>query len=102
MLAGTLVGEGWQMMRLIAVALLALLGAPSVAVAQEAHVDAPAARQAIESVLDLDSGRGVARLPQVTIDPTSGDLTVVFAMQHLDAFWMPDFTNLNAVGSPAR
>jgi hypothetical protein len=167
------------MMRLVVAALLAVVLAPSVAAAQEADVEAPAARQAIEAVLDLDSGRGVPRLPRVTIDPTSGDLTVIFAMMRpgdddpvhvagvaradtwsilraayssddawriqtvtvlgtyrvvgkyergkeipllratlssaraaslgwrateadLDAFWMPDFTNLNAVGSPAR
>jgi hypothetical protein len=52
------------MMRLIAVALQALLGATSLAAAREADVEAPAARQAIESVLDLDSGRGVPRLPR--------------------------------------
>jgi hypothetical protein len=45
------------------------------------EADEPTVRQAIESVLDMDTGRGVSRVPRVSLDNTTGDLTVVFAMR---------------------
>ena len=38
-------------------------------------------RRAIESVLEMETGREAMRLPRVTLDAASGDLTVVFAMR---------------------
>lgn len=46
-----------------------------------AQGDEPVVRQAIESVLEMDTGRQAARLPRVTFDESKGDLTVVFAMR---------------------
>lgn len=57
-----------------------LLGLPSVAHAQE-QVDEPVIRQALQAVLDMDTGRGVDRLPRISLDTARGDLTVVFAMR---------------------
>ena len=50
-------------------------------VAAAQQQDEPAVRQAIESVLEMDTGRGVERLPRISIDAAAGDLTVVFAMR---------------------
>src|SRR5207249_12099157 len=44
------------------------------------ETDEPTVRHAIESVLDMDSGRGVSRVPGVSLDSATGDLPVVFAM----------------------
>jgi hypothetical protein len=68
-------------MRRLAVALIvtvALLVPPSASAEDQpdAHV-----RQAIESLIDLDTGRDVLRLPRVTFDVARGDLTVIFAMR---------------------
>ena len=41
----------------------------------------PVVRAAISNVLDMDAGRNVERLPRIDLDPTRGDLTVVFAMR---------------------
>jgi hypothetical protein len=69
------------MRRAVAALLLVLLGAtPTVAGAQQ-EADEPTVRQAVQSVLDMDSGRGVARLPRITLDTARGDLTIVFAMR---------------------
>jgi hypothetical protein len=56
-----------------------LLGAPTLHA--QSHADERTVRQAIESVLELDAGRDTRRLPRVTLDEASGDLTVVFAMR---------------------
>jgi hypothetical protein len=69
------------MRRCLIVALL-LTGAVLVpGSANAAQSDEPVVRQAIESVLELDSGRQAARLPRVTLDESQGDLTVIFAMR---------------------
>jgi hypothetical protein len=60
--------------------LVALIAAASVAQADE-QVEETAVRHAIEAVLDMDPGRQTNRLPRVTLDPSRGDLTVVFAMR---------------------
>jgi hypothetical protein len=49
--------------------------------ASAAQGDEPVVRRAIESVLEMDSGRSAARLPRVTLDESQGDLTVIFAMR---------------------
>jgi hypothetical protein len=54
--------------------------AAPVALGQE-QAQEPTVRRAIESVLDMDAGRTVTRLPRVTLDAASGDLTVIFAMR---------------------
>ncbi|HEV7661956.1 MAG TPA: hypothetical protein VGQ62_00375 [Chloroflexota bacterium] len=63
----------------------ALLGLTTLLWAQpvlaDQQVDQPAIRAAIESVIELDPGRQVNRLPRVTLDPSQGDLTIVFAMR---------------------
>jgi hypothetical protein len=46
-----------------------------------AETEEPSVRQSIESALEMDSYRQVLRLPRVTLDETSGDLTVIFAMR---------------------
>lgn len=48
--------------------------------AQE-QTDEPVIREALRSVLEMDTGRGVDRLPRITLDPARGDLTIVFAMR---------------------
>jgi hypothetical protein len=41
----------------------------------------PTVRRAIESVLEMETGRQAPRLPRVTLDTANDDLTVVFAMR---------------------
>jgi hypothetical protein len=65
------------MLRLVVLIVLALVAAPSLAMAEEA--EAPSVRQAIEAIIDMDAGRDIARLPRVSI--AEGDLTVIFSMQ---------------------
>jgi len=59
---------------------MALLVAPAPASAQVQSQE-PTVRRAIEAVLEMDTGRDADRLPRVTLDTTSGDLTVVFGMR---------------------
>jgi hypothetical protein len=59
---------------------LALL-ASATPVEGQALIGEPVVRAAIQSVLDMDTGRDVERLPRIDLDPTRGDLTVVFAMR---------------------
>lgn len=61
-------------------ALVVFVSAPSSAYAQQ-QADAPTVRQAIQSVLEMDTWRDAARLPRVSLDISTGDLTVVFAMR---------------------
>ncbi len=69
------------MLRLVgALVVMASVLAPGAASAQE-QTQEPTVRRAIESVLEMDAGRQVRRLPRVTLDAASGDLTVVFAMR---------------------
>jgi hypothetical protein len=70
-------------MRRLALALITLLAvvATVAAPASAEEQPEPRIRQAIESVIELDAGRDVVRLPRVTLDPARGDLTVVFAMR---------------------
>jgi hypothetical protein len=68
----------WRHVALLAVA--ALLLAPSAARAQEQSAE-PTVRRAIESVLEMETGRDAVRLPRITLDAANGDLTVVFAMR---------------------
>jgi hypothetical protein len=63
-----------------AVIAIALLLGPRPAWADQ-QVDEPIVRQAIESVLEMDTWRAADRLPRVTLDPARGDLTIVFAMR---------------------
>ena len=58
---------------------LALL-VPGTALAQ-GETEEPSVRQSIESALEMDSYRQVLRLPRVTLDEATGDLTVIFAMR---------------------
>ena len=58
----------------------AVLLGPLAASAQQ-RVGDPMVRAAIVSVLDMDPGRDVERLPRIDLDPTQGDLTIVFAMR---------------------
>jgi hypothetical protein len=64
----------------LAVALAVALVLPGVGSAQT-DVEEPAVRQAIEAVLDMEVGRSATRLPRVSLDSATGDLTVVFAMR---------------------
>ena len=41
----------------------------------------PVVRAAIATVLDMDPGRDVERLPRIDLDPVRGDMTIVFAMR---------------------
>jgi hypothetical protein len=63
--------------------LVALLALPSITatVHAQAEADDPTARAAIESVLIPDSGRTAPRLPRVTYNNATAELTVVFAMR---------------------
>jgi len=45
------------------------------------RVEEKTVRQAIQSVLEMESWRQADRLPRVTLDTARGDLTVVFAMR---------------------
>jgi hypothetical protein len=62
---------------LVVAAVLALL--PTVA--RAAEIEELGIRAKIEAFIELDTARGVPRLPRVTMDPATGDLTVVFAMR---------------------
>jgi hypothetical protein len=69
-------------MRRFAVALiLAAVIPPYGGVDAQQPVDDAVVRQAIESVLELDTYRGANRLPRVSFEHATGDLTVVFAMR---------------------
>jgi hypothetical protein len=57
-----------------------LLALPEMALAQQQTEEATV-RQAVQSVLEMDTFRGVERLPRVTLDSVRGDLTIVFAMR---------------------
>ncbi|MBV8714788.1 MAG: hypothetical protein JO020_33295 [Chloroflexi bacterium] len=57
-----------------------LLAVAQPALAQE-QTDEPLVRQSVESVLEMDTFRGVDRLPRITLDAERGDLTIVFAMR---------------------
>jgi hypothetical protein len=61
------------------VALLLLLMTPLSASAQE--VDMPTIRQSIESVLEMETWRDAERLPRVTLNQATGDVTVVFGIR---------------------
>jgi hypothetical protein len=69
-------------MRHLATVLLTCVVAlqPGTASAQ-GEVDEPTVRQAIQSVLEMDTWRQADRLPRVTLDVEKGDLTVIFAMR---------------------
>jgi hypothetical protein len=68
------------MWRLVFVfAALALFAAGSARAQEQAQE--PTVRRAIEAVLEMDPGRAATRLPRVTLDGASGDLTVIFAMR---------------------
>jgi hypothetical protein len=64
----------------VAVLAVVALFAAGAASAQE-QAQEPTVRRAIESVLEMDTGRPATRLPRVTLDAASGDLTVIFAMR---------------------
>src|SRR5690348_13657244 len=63
-----------------AMLLLASSALPHAAYAQE-QGDAPGVRQALQSMLEMDTGRGVDRLSRITLDASRGDLTIIFAMR---------------------
>jgi len=69
-------------MRPVVAALVLVLGliCPLPTYAQE-QTDEPVVRQALQAVLDMDTGRGVERLSRITLDTSRGDLTIVFAMR---------------------
>jgi len=62
----------------VVTAVMLLIAAP--AAAQE-QTQEPTVRRAIESVLEMETGRTAVRLPRVTLDTANGDLTVIFAMR---------------------
>jgi hypothetical protein len=64
----------------VAVVLAASLTLPSVAHADE-QLEEPSVRQSIEAALEMDTYREAQRLPRVTLDAPTGDLTVIFAMR---------------------
>jgi hypothetical protein len=64
----------------LGLAMIAVFLVPRSASAQQ-QVEEPRVRQAIESVLELETGRQATRLPRVTLDVATGDLTVVFGMR---------------------
>jgi hypothetical protein len=68
------------MWRSAILSLALLLAQPMLASAQE-QTDEPAVRQAVQSVLEMDTWRGVDRLPRITLDAAQGDLTIIFAMR---------------------
>src|SRR5579859_7854343 len=68
----------WRAVAVLTISALLLAAAP--AAAQE-QTQEPTVRRAIEDVLDMDTGRDAPRLPRVTLDVASGDLTVIFAMR---------------------
>ena len=61
------------------IVILCLLAAPSAHA--QSQVEEPTVRDAIQSVLEMDTWRHADRLPRVTLDPAAGDLTIVFAMR---------------------
>ena len=54
--------------------------APCTVLAQ-GETEEPSVRQSIEAALEMDTYRQAARLPRVTLEDTTGDLTVIFAMR---------------------
>src|SRR5438874_10799333 len=64
--------------RALIVSLALLVPGPALA---QGETEEPSVRQSIESALEMDSCRQVLRLPRVTLDEASGDLTVIFAMR---------------------
>jgi len=60
--------------------MVGMLLAPAPVHAQE-QVDETVVRHAIESVLEMDTGRSAARLPRITLDSARGDLTIVLGMR---------------------
>src|SRR3982074_2320526 len=66
---------------LVAVMAIVVALAASPVGAQEESQE-PTVRRATEGMLEMDTGRQAAvRVPRVTLDAASGDLTVVFAMR---------------------
>jgi hypothetical protein len=63
------------------VLVLVAIGLPIGGVYAQQQFDEPAVRQAIETVIELETQRDAPRLPRVSMDPAAGDLTVVFAMR---------------------
>ena len=59
---------------------LSLLVPAGVGRAQE-QLEEPSVRQSIEAALEMDTYRQAQRLPRVTLDAPTGDLTVIFAMR---------------------
>ena len=70
--------RGLVMGAVVVTLMLALL--PSSALAQQ-QPEEPSVRQSIESVLEMDAYRDTLRLPRVTLEAATGDLTIVFAMR---------------------
>jgi hypothetical protein len=54
---------------------------PSVVAHAQEQLEEPSARQSIEAALEMDTYRQAQRLPRVTLDAPTGDLTVIFAMR---------------------
>jgi hypothetical protein len=69
------------MRHLLAVVAMATLVLTAGTVSAQEESQEPTVRRAIESVLEMDTGRPAVRLPRVTLDAAQGDLTVVFAMR---------------------
>jgi hypothetical protein len=69
----------WRFVAIV-LAVMLLTGVVAPASAQE-QTQEPTVRRAIESTLDMETGRAARRLPRVTLDSASGDLTVIFAMR---------------------
>jgi hypothetical protein len=65
--------------RTLALVLIAALLWPGAASADQS--DEAMVRGAIESVIELDAGRQATRLPRVSLDDSTGDLTVIFAVR---------------------
>jgi hypothetical protein len=64
----------------LAITLAVLLAASGTTFAQ-GETEEPGVRQSIESALEMDTYRQAERLPRVTLNADTGDLTIVFAMR---------------------
>src|ERR1043165_4125178 len=77
---GVSIGHFRRLLSAAALSLLYLHAQVPAAAAQQ-QSDEAVVRQAIQSVLELDTYRGVNRLPRITLDEALGDLTIIFAMR---------------------
>jgi hypothetical protein len=60
---------------------LLVMQAQALTASAQQQIDEPVIRQAVQSVLEMETWRDVDRLPRITLDTARADLTVVFAMR---------------------